>query len=254
MAGVLAAGPGAVLSHRSAAALWGIRNTDRAAVEVIVRRACRRPGIEAHRATLQPDELTRERGIPVTNPARTLLDLAEVLTPQQLERAINEAEVRRLTSPLPLAALVARHPTRRGTNALRRILHRNDLGETITRSALEERFLALVDANGFPRPRMNAPLGPYHPDALWPDERLVVELDSYPIHTTRQAFESDRTRDRELTLAGYRVVRITWRQLRDEPARIASELSALLATPRTPTPRPARRGRRQSRATRSAAP
>jgi very-short-patch-repair endonuclease len=251
MAGVLAAGPGAVLSHRSAAALWGIRNTDRAAVEVIVPRGCRRPGIQPHRATLRPDEIDRERGIPVTNPARTLLDLAEVLTPQQLERAINEAEIRRLASPLPLAAMVARHPTRRGTNALSRILEQRNLGETVTRSALEERFLALVDANGFPRPKMNEPLGPYHPDALWPDERLVVELDSYPIHTTRQAFESDRKRDRELTLAGYRVVRITWRQLRDEPARIADELSALLATPRTPSPRSARRGPRRPRATRA---
>jgi very-short-patch-repair endonuclease len=101
---------------------------------------------------------------------------------------------------------------------------------------------------------MNEPLGPYHPDALWPDEGLVIELDSYPIHTTRQAFESDRKRDRELTLAGYRVVRITWRQLRDEPARIATQLSELLATPRTPSPRSARRARPQSRATRSAAP
>ncbi len=251
MAAVLAAGPGAVLSHRSAAALWGIRNTDRAAVEVIVPRACRRPGIHVHRATVRPDEFTRERGIPVTNPARTLLDLAEVLTPQQLERAINEAEIRRLASPLPLAALVARHPHRRGTNALRRILEQRTLGETVTRSVLEERFLALIDANGFPRPKMNEPLGPYRPDALWPDERLVVELDSYPIHTTRQAFESDRKRDRELTLAGYRVVRITWRQLRDEPANIADELSALLATPRTPSPRSARRGPRRPRATRA---
>ena len=103
----------------------------------------------------------------------------------------------------------------------------------------------------------NEPLGPYHPDALWPDERLVVELDSYPIHTTRQAFETDRKRDRELTLAGYRVVRITWRQLRHDPGAIADQLSALLATPRTPSPRSARREPRRppaTRATRPAAP
>jgi very-short-patch-repair endonuclease len=249
MAAVLAAGPDAVLSHRSAAALWGIRNTERAAVEVVSPRLCRRPKIEAHRGTLLPDEIDRERGIPVTTPARTLLDLAEVISEQQLERAINEAEVRRLTSPLPLGALVARHPTRRGTGAIRRILEDDKLGETITRSELEERFLALVDAHNLPRPRMNEPLGPYQPDAAWHDARLIVELDSYPIHTTRRAFESDRKRDRELQAAGYRVVRITWRQLEDEPRAIAEELSALLATPRTPSPRSARRGPRRRRPT-----
>jgi very-short-patch-repair endonuclease len=257
MAAVLAAGDGAVLSHRSAAALRGIRNTERAAVEVTASRKCRRPRIEAHRAVLPPDEVTRERGIPVTNPARTLLDLAAVISPEQLERTINEAEVRRLASPLPLGALVARHPTRRGTAAIRRILEHSRPGGTITRSELENCFLALVDAENLPRPRMNEPLGPFEPDAIWREERLVVELDSYPIHTTRRAFESDRRRDRQLQAAGYRVIRITWRQLQDEPRTIANELSALLATSRTPPPRSARRARRrrpQTPATRSAAP
>jgi very-short-patch-repair endonuclease len=257
MAAVLAAGPGAVLSHRSAAALWGIRNTDRAAIEVITDRHCRRPGIQAHRGVLAPDEIDRERGIPVTTPARTLLDLAEVINPDQLERAINEAEVRRLASPLPLAALVARHPNRRGTKTIRRILEEDRLGDTVTRSELENRFLALVDAHDLPRPRMNEPLGPYEPDALWPEQRLVVELDGYAIHTTRRAFESDRRRDRALQAAGYRVLRITWRQLNKEPTAIATELSALLATPRTPSPRSARRARPlppPTPATRPAAP
>jgi very-short-patch-repair endonuclease len=257
MAAVLAAGPGAVLSHRSAAALWGIRNTDRTAIEVIAPRHCRRPRIEGHRGTLLPDEIDRERGIPVTTPARTLLDLAAVLAPEKLERAINEAEVRRLTSPLPLDALVARHPHRRGTKTIRRILEDRGVGDTITRSDLEDRFLALVDANGLSRPKMNEPLGPYEPDAHWPAQRLVVELDSYSIHTTRRAFDSDRERDRRLQAAGYRVVRITWRQLTYEPSQIAEELSALLATARTPSPRSARRAprrRRAKRATRPAAP
>ena len=119
MAAVLAC-PGAVLSHRSAAALWGIRATTRAATEITLPRICRRPRIQPHRAVLPDDEVTVERGIPVTNPARTLLDLAAVLTPQQLAHALNEAEIRRLASPLPLDALVARHPNRRGTQALKR--------------------------------------------------------------------------------------------------------------------------------------
>jgi very-short-patch-repair endonuclease len=234
MAAVLAC-PGAVLSHRSAAALWGIRDTTRAITEITLPRLCRRPRIQAHRAVLPPDETTTERGIPVTNPARTLLDLAAVLTPQQLAHALNEAEVRRLASPLPLDALVARHPGRRGTTALKRALAKQrEIGETITRSEFEERFRAFVDDHALPHPRMNAALGPYTPDAVRPDARLVVELDSYGIHTTRQAFESDRERDRTLQLMGYRVVRITWRQLSTQPRTIAEQLRTLL----TAGPRP----------------
>jgi hypothetical protein len=129
---VLAAGPNAVLSHRSAAALWGIRDARRARVEVTVGRVCRRPGIQAHRIVLAPDEVTVERAIPVTTPARTLLDLAEQLTPQRLERAVHEAEYRRLTSPLSLDALLTRHRGRRGTAALQAIVDRGRLGRTLT--------------------------------------------------------------------------------------------------------------------------
>jgi len=115
LAAVLASGPGAVLSHRSAAALWGIRDTARADIEVIVaRQRRRRRGIQPHHIVLPSDEVTIERGIPVTTPARTLLDLAEQLAPQRLERAVHEAEYRRLTTPLPLDALLTRHQGRRG--------------------------------------------------------------------------------------------------------------------------------------------
>jgi very-short-patch-repair endonuclease/predicted transcriptional regulator of viral defense system len=255
MAAVLASGPGAVLSHRSAATLWGIRNTARADIEVTAPRRCRHPKIDAHHVALPADEVTTEAGIPVTNPARTLLDLAAVLTPQQLAHALNEAEIRRLASPLPLDALVARYPGRRGTTALKRALAQlREIGETITKSAFEERFRAFLEDHVLPRPRMNAPLGPYTPDAVWPTARLVVELDSYGIHTTKQAFEQDRARDRALTLAGYRVIRITWRQLTTDADAIAHELSELLEERATPSPRSARRARPPSPATRSAAP
>jgi very-short-patch-repair endonuclease len=187
---------------------------------------------------LPPDEVTTHRGIPVTNVARTLLDLAAVVSREQLEHALNEAEIRRLASPLPLDALVARHRNRRGIAAITTALDKQrQTGETITKSELERRFLAFTEAHGLPRPRMNEPLGPYEPDALWPDARLVVELDSYSIHSTRQAFESDRARDRALHAGGYRVVRITWRQLGAEPHAIAGQLRALLAAP-TAGPRP----------------
>jgi very-short-patch-repair endonuclease len=234
LAAVLAAGPGAVLSHRSAAALWGIRNGTSATVEVTAPRQCRRPGIRAHHLVLPPDEVTTERGIPVTNPARTLFDLAAVVSPQQLRHALNEAEIRRLSSPLPLDALIARHPRRKGTTTLNSALaDQRQTGEAITKSAFEQAFLDFLDAHALPRPKTNHPLGPYHPDALWPNERLIVELDSYAVHTTRQAFENDRIRDRDLQANGYRVLRITWRQLTTNPDALAAELhSHLTAGPR----------------------
>jgi very-short-patch-repair endonuclease len=229
MAAVLAAGPGAVLSHRSAAALWGIRDTARARVEVTVPRVCRRPGIDAHRAALATDEVTIETGIPVTTPARTLLDLAEVLDPHRLERAVHETEFRRLTSPLSLAALLARHQGRRGTAALRAIVDRNGLGRTITKSDLELMFLAFVDRYRIPRPLVNEEIGPYVVDALWPAERLVVELDGRQAHQTTRAFEDDRARDRDLQVWGYSVLRITSRQLHRDQTMLAAQLGALLA-------------------------
>jgi hypothetical protein len=231
MAAVLAAGPEAVLSHRSAAALWGIRDTAAARVEVTVPRNRRaRPRITIHRGALSADEITVHDGIAVTTPARTLLDLAEVLAPHQLERAVHETEYRRLTSPLSLDALLTRHQGRRGTKALRAIVDQNNLGSTITKSELEIMFLAFLDQNEVPRPLVNEPIGPYTVDALWPAQRLVVELDSRQAHHTTRAFEQDRARDRNLQVAGWHVLRITWRQLHEDQATIAAQLRALIAT------------------------
>jgi very-short-patch-repair endonuclease/predicted transcriptional regulator of viral defense system len=255
LAAVLAAGDGAALSYRSAAALWGIRQSGRARVEVSVPRHRRSSArLELHWVPMQPDEITSERGIPVTTPARTLFDLAAVVSEEQLERAFDEAEVRRLTSPTSLDALLARYPGRKGAPAIRKVLAKHAaVGQTVTRSELERRFLSLVDASGLPRPRMNRAGDQGELDATWHDERLVVELDGFAVHGTRRAFEDDRARDRALQVAGWRVVRITWRQLRDEPDTIAVQLSALLgvpaAMPRTPSPRSARRGPRRRRPT-----
>jgi predicted transcriptional regulator of viral defense system len=157
MTAVLAAGDGAVLSHRSAAALWGIRPAASTRVELTVprpRRARRR--VRLHAAALAADETGRQRGIPVTTPARTLLDIAAVLTPHELERAIEAAESRGLGSPTTLATLVDRYPRRPGVPALRAIVERNAVGDSITRSVLEDRFLAVLDAHGLPRPLVNA--------------------------------------------------------------------------------------------------
>ncbi len=233
-AAVLAAGAGAALSHRAAAALWGLRATSAPRVEVsLARRLRSRRGVQIHHAPLAPDEVTVHHGIAVTTPPRTLLDLAAILRPDQLERAMNEAEARRLSDSLSLDALIDRHPARPGTLALKSILQRGRLGATLTRSELEDRFLSFLDAHDLDRPRVNVALAlagtHIEADCVWSHQRLIVELDGYATHATRAAFERDRTRDRRLQAAGWRVVRITWRHLHDEPAAVAAELRALLS-------------------------
>jgi hypothetical protein len=179
---------------------------------------------------LAADEVTTHRGIAVTTAARTLLDLAAVLDEHNLARVAERAEALRLASPTSLADLVARYPRRPGVPNVKRLLEQGRIVETTTRSELERRFLTLLDAEGLPRPLVNEPIdATKHPDFRWTDQRLVVELDGFETHGTRAAFERDRARDRALTAAGWRVARITKRQLDDAPAEIATELRVLLA-------------------------
>jgi very-short-patch-repair endonuclease len=228
MAAVLACGAGAVLSHRAAGALWELRPSARAVVEVTAARALRPiAGVERHRAVLADAETTTRRGIAVTTPSRTLLDLAGVLDRHAFERALEQVELRRLHDATPLGVLLDRHPRAPGAGMARRALAAQRPG--ITRSELEQRFLAFLDAHRLPRPRVNAYVEGLEVDAVWASARLVVELDGGAFHTTRQAFERDRRRDRALVAAGWRVVRITWRQLHEEPAAVAADLRALLA-------------------------
>jgi hypothetical protein len=232
MAAVLASHSGAVLSLRSSAALWEMRPTARGRIDITTRFAMHaRPGIHPHRAVLAPDEITTHKGIPTTTPARTLLDLAAVLPPHDLARAINQAEVLRLADQLSLVELLKRHPASRGTNALRHILATARLGATITRSELENRFLAFFDDAVLPRPNVNTLIEGVEVDFAWPDHRLIAELDGFAFHATRRAFEHDRARDRRLQARGWRVIRITWRQLHDEPEQLAAELATLLSRP-----------------------
>ena len=239
MAAVLAAGPGAFLSHRSAGGLWEILRSVRALIDVTVTRGLhRRRGIELHRTRVEPDEVTVHRGIPVTTVARTLLDLAAVLPPPRLERAINEAELRHLTDTVPLAALVERHPHRPGVSTLRAILAElAAVGATRTRSDLEDLFQAFLRRTALPTPELNAAVlidGTWiEVDCLWRTERVLVELDGHAFHATRAAFESDRARDRRLQANGWRVVRVTWRQIHDEPQRLEADLLQLLRSKRS---------------------
>jgi hypothetical protein len=242
MAAVLAAGPAAVLSHRSAAALWGLPPAFSGESEVTVpsrRRAGRE--VVVHCGWLSPAEITEVERIPVTTVSRTLLDLAAVVSRRPLERAIQAAEVRRLGNARSLADLVAGHPRRRGTATLRKILASERFGEGATRSELEERFLAFVESQGLPRPEINSLLelgGRWiECDCLWRTPRVVAELDGRSAHLTRVAFEWDRARDRALQAAGWRVVRVTWRQLARDPAAVAADLRRLLRPPPRGYPR-----------------
>jgi very-short-patch-repair endonuclease len=237
MAAVLAAGPGAVLSHLAAAILWRIRDGSPPRVDVTVpanRRA--RAELTIHRGTLAADEVTVHRGIAVTNPARTLLDLAEQLRPHQLERAVHEAEYLRLTSPLSLDDLLTRHRGRSGTAALRVIVDRGRLGQDRTRNDFEAAFLRLLDRHGLPRPRTNEHVAGHEVDAVWPYAKLIVELDGRQAHQTTRAFKADRARDRDPQTRGYRVLRITSRQLDEGGRGIAAQLGPLLNPGRSGSP------------------
>ena len=191
------------------------------------RRLHARPGLHPHRAVLPADEVTVVDGIPTTTPARTLLDLAAVVPRRTLERALDEAEILRLPGP---SELLDRYPGRRGAATLRTLIL-TSRSPTPTRTELEDKFLTFLDDWGFDRPDVNTIVEGFVVDAAWRDARLIVELDGFDVHRTRAAFERDRERDRRLTAAGWRVIRLTWRQLSGGDA-LAHELRALLAQPR----------------------
>jgi very-short-patch-repair endonuclease len=236
MAAVLAYGAGAVLSHRSAAALWGLIRDGGARIDVSLprRRACSRARIVAHAsASLTVDDVTEVDRVPCTTVARTLLDLADVAPRRILERALAQAEVLRLFDLRAVEDVLARADGRRGASVLRALLA-DRLEPTLTRSELEERFLALCRKASLPSPAVNAWIalgaGVFHPvDFLWRAERLTVETDGHAFHSHRAAFESDRLRDQRLMVAGFTVLRFTWRQLAHEPGRVADTLRAVLA-------------------------
>ena len=180
---------------------------------------------------MRDDERTVVDAIPVTSPFRTVFDLAAVAERREVERAFHEAEVREMTDRVSLPMLLERYPGRRGAKTVRGLM---DSGQPafITRNDFEEAFLALVDAHGLPRPRMNAHValrGRYFEiDALWEQQRFAVELDSRSVHGTRKRFESDRLRDRILVAEGWRTMRVTWRQLQEEPGEIVADLRLAL--------------------------
>jgi very-short-patch-repair endonuclease len=208
LAAVLACGPDAVLSHRSAAALWGMRPQSSGPIEVTVPGTggrTKRRGLRVHRSTcLDPSTTTRTKSIPVTTPARTISDLRRILPPDQINAAIRRAEVLRLD----IGAQPGYVPDR-------------------ARSELERMLLRVCRKHGLPPPEVNVSVGPYWVDFLWRDRKLIIETDSYQHHGTRSAFESDRERDVQLRLMGFTCLRFTHRQVSDAGA-FAATLAALL--------------------------
>jgi very-short-patch-repair endonuclease len=190
-------------------------------------------GIEVHSgATLRPCDVEDVDGIPCTTVARTLLDLADVVSARQLERACEQADRLQVFDLRALNEQLARAHGRRGAATLRAILAEQLRTPTMTRNKLEEFFLGLCRAAGLAQPRVNQwiacePIG-YEADFLWREQRLIVEVDGRDVHTTQRAFEHDRLRDQRLTLAGYRVVRFTWRQVTEQPEATIATIRGLL--------------------------
>jgi very-short-patch-repair endonuclease len=233
MAAVLACGRGAAISHRSAAMLWQLlpESAIRGPVEVSSERGdhTRRPGIRMHRVrTLPPDEVTMLDGIPVTTVLRTLCDLAGAVDRRELERALAEALTRRLASRSGILLHLACRSPARGLGALRALVEM-DAHPALTRSEAEERFLALVRRARLPHPVVNVTVGGYEIDFLWDPGRLVVEVDGFAYHSSARMFERDRRRDADLTAAGLRVMRVTWRQIVSEPEALVVRLAQALA-------------------------
>jgi very-short-patch-repair endonuclease len=208
MAAVLACGDKAVLSHRSAAGLWGLIRYH-GPIEITAPTKRTRPGVIVHRHRLAETDVTQHWGIPVTTAARTLADLAHVLTPAALTRAVNDA---RLRSVLNLDDLPPRL--------------RADQSPRPTRSALEDAFLSFVRRYRLPTPEVNTVVAGYEVDMLWRAQRLVAELDG---HQHEAQFETDREKDADLLAAGHRVIRVTYERLTERPAAEAKRFRALLA-------------------------
>jgi predicted transcriptional regulator of viral defense system/very-short-patch-repair endonuclease len=238
LAAVLACGDGAVLSHRSAAAHWGLLHSEATRTDITVpRRRAANATIRPHisRSLIARDTTTRQ-GIPITSVARTLLDLAATVKPHHLERALAQAEHLELYDHRAITDLLARSNGHRGQKAL---TEATALDPRLTKSEWEVRMLRLVRTAALPEPLVNLPFdapdyGECKPDFHWPAHRLIVETDGWRTHRTRAALESDRAKDAALTAAGYRVVRFTWRT---PDATVLRRLNALLTPARTRPPR-----------------
>ena len=226
-AALLVTPPGTVLSHLSAAGVSQMAPLPRVVdVTVLQGRPASRAGLRVHTArALDPRDVSLTRGLPVTTPARTLVDLAGSLSRDGLERVYEQAQIQRLVRPADVIAVLDRTPGRRGADALRALA---DELPTLTRSKGERRLLRALAAAGVARPQTNVVVCGHEVDLLWRRPRVVVEFDGFATHHTRAAFERDRRHDAELQAAGHRVIRVTWRWLRDDPDAVAARIAAVI--------------------------
>lgn len=232
-AAVLSVTPPAWLSHHSAAAAWGLtcladepRPVD---VTVTGAGAPQRIGVRVHRSR----GLTREHqrinsGLPVVSPARMLLEISAEVTDRELERAVEHVLVHRLARESDLRTTLDRANGHRGRKRLQSLLDTHS-GTTLTRSEAEERMLTLIRGSGLPQPLLNHRLEGFEVDFYWPQAQLVLEVDGFRYHATRTAFERDRRRDTILGARGISSMRVTWRQLDEEPLAVVALLAQTLA-------------------------
>jgi very-short-patch-repair endonuclease len=227
-AAVAAIGSDALLSHRSAAELWGLLEPHAGDIHVTAagHNPGERPGVHRHRSrTIEPRDVRTKRGVRVTSPARTIVDNAR---DRDLEEMLAAAIDTGLVTRRQIERAIERCPTRPGVKRLRALLSQRG-GPRRTRSWAERRLLFLIRQAGLPVPLTNRLLLGFQVDALWPDLKLVVEVDGYEFHGDRGSFENDRARDAALVAAGYRVLRFTATQLDEQPLLVLGQLAAALA-------------------------
>ncbi len=229
-AALLACGERAVLSHASAAFAWSMIDQAPDCVEVTVVGGRRRPrpGIRVHHVSeMDAEDSARVQGMPVTAPARTVIDYASGASDQELERAVAEARIRGLLRTGAVTQGLERARRRPGVARVRALLQ-SEREPTLTRSEAERRLRRVIVAARLPVPQFNVRIAGYEVDAIWPAHRLIVEVDGFRFHGHRAAFERDRAKDAALVVAGYRVVRITWRQLTDAPLAVVANIARSL--------------------------
>lgn len=226
-AALLACGEGAALSHQTAGLLYEIVRQGDGRIHVTApnRHGPQPKGVTAHRtSTLSPAEVRISNHLPLTNPARTIVDLADFLDERELGRALEEAVVQRLLSLAEIHAILGR----RGYKRLIRSLARHT-SPHVTRSELERLMYRLIRAAGLPLPEVNARILGYEVDFLWRKEGLVIEVDGYRFHSSRPAFERDRAKGNKLVAAGLALMRFTWWQMTNEPYAVVARIAQALA-------------------------
>jgi hypothetical protein len=225
MAAVLACGEDALLSHLSSLMLWGFAKRWPVLPEVTVPADRRRPGITVHRSVVHPADRRVHERIPVTSPPRTILDCARDLG-DHLTRTVNDALHTPFLRESQLADVLARYPNHKNAHLVQPLVH---VEHGRTRSIFEDAFLAFCRRYGLPIPEFDVMIGSYLADAVFRNERVIVECDGWRTHRPRSIFESDRDRDADNLDAGFVTVRLTWRRLEQQPAREAARLRRILA-------------------------